>query len=347
MKIANSDIMLKSESYAAQSLQRSETMNYWKSEVPNAEGEINDIVEISKDALNACKDLAPCKKSDNEEVLFEMSEQDKNKLILLEAFMEKVTGKKMKFMYFEKAVVRKLDTKQISAPGNIDISNGRVGWGFEYSYHEMYTEQESMSFSAKGVVNTEDGQQIKLDLELNLSRMFVEENNLQIKAGDALTDPIVINFDGPAASLTQEKYVFDIDSDGKDDEISFVSQGSGLLALDLNGDGVINNGTELFGPNTQDGFSELAAYDFDENGWIDENDAIYDKLRIWTKDENGNDQLFALGQKDVGAIYLGNIDTDYSYKDADNNLLGRMRASSIYLADSGNVGTVHQIDLAK
>lgn len=322
-------------------------MNYWKSEVPNSDNQINDIVEISKDALQACKDLVPCKKSDNEDVLFQMSEQDKNKIILLEAFMEKVTGRKMKFMFFEKATVKKLDSKQIMAPGNIDISNGRVGWGFEYSYHETYSEEEKMSFSAKGVVNTEDGQQIKLNLELNMSRRFVEENHLQIKAGDALIDPIVVNFDGAAASLTQEKYVFDLDADDADDEISFVSQGSGLLALDLNEDGVINNGRELFGPNTQDGFSELAEYDLDQNGWIDENDAVYDKLRIWTKDENGNDQLFALGQKGVGAIYLGNIETDFSYKDADNNLLGRMRASSIYLSESGNVGTVHQIDLAK
>ena len=66
-------------------------------------------------------------------------------------------------------------------------------------------------------------------------------------------------------------------------KISFVGSGSGLLALDKNGDGIINNGTELFGPNTQDGFSELSKYDSDGNGWIDENDSVYDNLRICGK----------------------------------------------------------------
>jgi hypothetical protein len=45
-------------------------------------------------------------------------------------------------------------------------------------------------------------------------------------------------------------------------------------------DGRVNDGRELFGPITGDGFAELAAYDDDGNNWIDENDGIYDNLSI-------------------------------------------------------------------
>jgi hypothetical protein len=56
---------------------------------------------------------------------------------------------------------------------------------------------------------------------------------------------------------------------------------------DRNGDGAIDHGRELSGATTGDGFAELAAYDEDGNGWIDENDSIYQHLRIWSKDAQG------------------------------------------------------------
>ena len=87
--------------------------------------------------------------------------------------------------------------------------------------------------------------------------------------------------------------------------ISFVGPGSGFLALDQNGDGTVNDGSGLFGARTGNGFHELAAYDDDGNGWIDEGDSVYVGLRIWEKDAEGNDRLMALGKRGLGAIFLG------------------------------------------
>ena len=193
---------------------------------------------------------------------------------------------------------------------------------------------------------TADGREISIDLSFSLSRQFVAEQQISLKAGDALIDPLVINFAAPAAKLTATKYSFDLDSDGASDQVSFAGAGSGFLALDINKDGVINNGSELFGPQSGDGFGELAAYDSDGNNWIDENDAIYDKLRIWTKDEQGRDQLFALGQKGIGAIYVGNVATEFALKDSANNLQGQMRSTGIFLRENGTAGTIQHIDLA-
>jgi hypothetical protein len=57
----------------------------------------------------------------------------------------------------------------------------------------------------------------------------------------------VINFNGKAPALTEKKFSFDLDSDGKEDQISFVGSDSGFLAVDLNDDGLVNDGKELFG----------------------------------------------------------------------------------------------------
>jgi hypothetical protein len=143
----------------------------------------------------------------------------------------------------------------------------------------------------------------------------------------------------------QTQFQFDLNSDGTKEQIAFVAPGSGFLALDKNGDGTINNGSELFGPGTGNGFKDLAAYDSDGNGWIDENDAVFNNLRIWTKDSAGNDQLFTLSQKGVGALYLGNVATPFSVKDEQNALLGQVRSTGIFLQENGTVGTLQQVDL--
>jgi len=266
---------------------------------------------------------------------------------ILEAFFEKVTGKKIHFSHLDQLAepVDAGQQPQPDSPEQVDQPPESVGWGLDYQYRESYSEAESTSFSAQGLVQTADGRQIDISVSLNMSREFIQEKQLTIKAGDALKDPLVIQFDGKAAALTQETFSFDIDADGQKDQIAFVAPGSGFLALDKNGDQQINDGKELFGTQSGNGFAELAAYDQDENGWIDENDAVYDRLRIWSKDQEGNDQLLALGQQGIGALYLGHVDTPFSLKDTENNLQGQVVASSIFLHEDGRVGTLQQLDL--
>jgi len=217
--------------------------------------------------------------------------------------------------------------------------------GFAYDYYESHYEYESTSFSSSGKILTEDGREIDFSVNLNMSREFFSEESMSVRAGDALKDPLVINFSGKAAELSQDTFSFDIDNDGHENQISFLKPGSGFLALDKNGDNTINNGSELFGPQSGNGFQDLAAYDLDGNNWIDENDAIFDKLRIWTKDAEGNDVLFALGEKGIGAIYLDSAATLFSMKDSENNLQGQVQSTGLFLGENGGVGTVQQIDL--
>ncbi len=222
---------------------------------------------------------------------------------------------------------------------------GTMNIGFE-SYR-LHKEQESMQVRAMGTITLEDGRSIDFAMELEMERQFELEENLAVNLTErTLKDPLVINLTGAPVELTESSFSFDIDSDGKDDEISFVRPGSGLLVLDANEDGVINNGSELFGAQTGQGFSELAQYDADGNLWIDENDEVFNKLQVWTKDADGNDSLINLKDAGVGAIYLGSTSSEFDLTDSENNLLGKVQRSGIFLKESGEVSSVQQIDLA-
>jgi hypothetical protein len=266
------------------------------------------------------------------------------RIALLKAIVERLTGRKIEVMHPHELEAPAEEVVP-AGEGHQPQSDESVGWGLIYDYYESHYEAEATSFSAQALVHTEDGRQIEVSVDLNMSREFFSEQSISIRAGDALKDPLVVNFAGTAAQLTDRSFSFDLDADGRLDQIAFVKAGSGFLALDKNGDETINDGSELFGPRSGDGFSELAEYDKDGNNWIDENDAIYDNLRIWSKDAEGNDQLMALGMRNVGAIYLGHVDTPFLLKDPANQTLGAVRDSGIYLEEEGGVGTIQQLDL--
>ena len=208
----------------------------------------------------------------------------------------------------------------------------------------IYAEAESINFQVKAFVQA-DSKEIELSLDVSLSRSFVQKTTRTIQMNKILQDPLVVSLNGSMPSLSSKTFSFDIDSDGKSDQISQLNSGNGFLALDKNSNGIIDNGNELFGTKSGDGFKDLSKYDKDKNGWIDENDAIFDKLRIWQKSEGKND-LIALGQVGIGAIFLGNTSTPFSLKSTSNELLGNMRNSGFVLFENSKAGVISQIDLA-
>jgi len=162
-----------------------------------------------------------------------------------------------------------------------------------------------------------------------------------------MVDPVVINFGGAAARLTDWKFDFDINADGIKEQIPFVTGGSGILVFDKNGDREVNDGKELFGPVTGNGFTELAALDEDKNNWIDENDSAYSQLDIWRRDDAGNETLTPLSQMNVGALFVGAISSPFDLRDlTNNNIKGQIIRTGIYLNNSGIAGSLQQLDLA-
>lgn len=87
-----------------------------------------------------------------------------------------------------------------------------------------------------------------------------------------------------------------LDHDGNSfaGESGWVGKDDGLLVLDKNGNGTIDNGSELFGNNTAlqeggkaNGFAALADLDSNADGKIDSKDAAFASLKVW-KDSNGD-----------------------------------------------------------
>jgi hypothetical protein len=259
-----------------------------------------------------------------------------------------MTGQSIRLLTAEELAQGTRDNPRLSEQINDTSPEGpqRAGWGLRYDASESHTEVETASFRAEGIVRTDDDREVRFTLDVQMARSFTGSASVSMRAGDALIDPLVVNFSGPAARLTDQKFAFDLDADGRDETIPFAGAGSGLLAFDINDDGKINDGRELFGPTTGNGFAELAKLDQDQNGWIDEQDASYESLGVWTKAADGTDLLTGLKESGVGAIFTGYADTAFALKDGANGLTGQVRRTGLYLAESGKAGSVQQVDIA-
>lgn len=232
-------------------------------------------------------------------------------------------------------------TTQSQKPGNL--------WNIQTTNQFRQSEAETTTFVSTGSVQTADGREINFNISMEMSRSFMEESSqLSNRTKYILTDPLVIQLEDVPDTISDQKWFFDMDCDGKKEEISELTKGNAFLALDANDNGIVDDGKELFGTKSGNGFQDLAAFDEDGNGWIDENDSVYTKLKIWTKDSSGNDKLMNLQQADIGAIYLSYADTEFTHKTTDTNETNAVvRETGFYLHEStGTAGIIQQIDFA-
>jgi Ca2+-binding RTX toxin-like protein len=124
-------------------------------------------------------------------------------------------------------------------------------------------------------------------------------------------DPLVLDLNGDGvevSSLSGSSVHFDYNGDGFAELTGWVSADDGILAIDDNNNGVIDNGLELFGSSTQDGFAVLEKLDTNGDGKIDAQDADFGKLLVW-RDLNQNGisdpgELKTLAETGVASISL-------------------------------------------
>ncbi len=363
MKIQSSDVQMNSQSISLKEQTKTVSLKVWVgNQRPDFENRgaisqapVRDSIDLSEQAKSASQgNMAHGKKVRTRGHEMDDDPTANDPVIrLLRMLMESITGKKANFRIIrpqdespDPKGAQQLNQATNAVQAQAQPQPGTAGFGLEYDSRETYFEAQSMSFSARGMIRTSDGKQIDFNLELSMQRAFYSESTTSLRLGDAVQkDPLIINFNGAAAELTSTKFSFDLDVDGSADQISFVGPNSGFIALDKNNDGKVNDGSELFGTSSGNGFRDLAVYDQDQNGWIDDNDPVFSQLKVWMKDAMGNDSLNGLKTMGVGALYLGNVSTDFDLKTASNESLGTLRASSVYLKENGAVGTIQDLDL--
>jgi hypothetical protein len=196
------------------------------------------------------------------------------------------------------------------------------------------------------VIRTADQRQFEISVDLRLSRSFTEVHRVDVRAGAALKDPLVIDLSGRGAHLEGARFAFDLDMDGAPEAVPTLAAGAGFLVDDRNGNGEADDGGELLGPSTGDGFAELARADADHNGWIDEADPIWNRLRIWEPGPEGQRRLVGLASKGVGALYLGRASTPFTLLGADREALGAVRDTGVWVGEDGRSGALQRLDLA-
>jgi len=351
MRIESSALNMQGSSSVVSMTSIQESLNVW-----TGQGSVSmssssfDVQEFSQQNLTvstAVSSSAACKVSKSEEDDLLSTEQEL-RIRLLEIFLSRVLKHDVKLRIPRIRLESQGYNSNAQGFGNLKMVSGSgpggAGFGLIYNRTETQAEKSRVSFAAQGVVKTSDGREINLNVNFNIDQEIISQSNFQLRAGDALKDPLVINFGGGLASFSDRTMSFDLDFDGDQDTVHTLNANSGYLALDNNNNGVIDDGTELFGPATNSGYGELAEYDEDGNGWIDENDSVFSQLKIWYHDELGNSHLTAITDKNIGAIYLGNVDTQMNMY-SQTNMAGALKQSGLVLLENGESRIMQELDL--
>ncbi|WP_415033005.1 hypothetical protein [Azonexus sp.] len=206
---------------------------------------------------------------------------------------------------------------------------------------ESFSEYERTSVCGTGWVKTRDGREISLEYALTMERNFSSQRHSETQGSVVLKDPLMLSFDGSACELNSQRMAFDLAADGSAQWIPQAGGNSCFLVWDRNGNGRADDGRELFGALSGNGFADLAALDEDKNGWIDESDSAFNTLGLWFAD-----RYQSLNAAGIGALYTGAVAAPFALKDENNALLGQIRDVGLYLFEDGRSGWLQQVDLA-
>lgn len=260
-------------------------------------------------------------------------------LDLLKLIIERMLGREIRLF--------RMDQRAVDPGTAGTVLNGaRGGPAIEYERIERLAEVERTAFHAEGEVQLEDGRAIAFDVDLVMERTFASESRVAVSTAPARTkDPLMLNLEGGAVRVSDARFRFDVDADGSLESVPLPEGGTVLLAFDRNGNARIDSGAELFGPVTGQGFAELATLDSDGNGWVDGGDEAFASLSLWNPEADGGGTLTGLADAGIGALQVTAIATPFALRNADNETLGLVRSSAVYLTEAGGAGVVQQVDV--
>jgi hypothetical protein len=179
-----------------------------------------------------------------------------------------------------------------------------------------------------------------------------QDHNGQWQCIDGQPSPIIVDVGGDGYHLTgvADGVLFDLDGDGNPENTSWTSDGSdAFLCFDLDHDGRVTSGRELFGNYTivpgriqaENGFVALGWYDGpgaggNANGWIDSGDVIWGLLRLWSDtNHDGVSQPNELVSLDAAGVV--GISTSYHEGRRRDGAGNRFRYRGVILIQDANM----------
>ncbi|HEX5623573.1 MAG TPA: Ig-like domain-containing protein [Sulfuricurvum sp.] len=155
-----------------------------------------------------------------------------------------------------------------------------------------------------------------------------------------------------SVSLSDSHTYFDYGADGFKEHTAWIERGDALLVRDLNNDGIINEGSELFGDHTKlpdgslaaDGYAALAQYDSNGDGVIDKTDTDFSQLKLW-KDANLNGktdagELVDLSVEGITSLSLNRTDGTVYTQSSENGNIVTNETNYTTLTDTGTMRDV-------
>ena len=195
----------------------------------------------------------------------------------------------------------------------------------------------------------ESGEIEFMDAEAVAKQNIAEAEKSANNAERAKVDPLILDINGDGFNIETKKYGahFDLNCNGFAERINWTRQDA-ILALDKNGNGKIDDGSEVFGDfhlfadgtKAKNGFEALAQYDTNGDGVIDENDEIFNQLKLWVDSDgdglSGSGELKSLKDMHIKAI---NLNYEYVNQPTDSEALIGNVATFVYEDDTiGNIG---------
>jgi len=287
-----------------------------------------------------------------EDVTYERPKEIKLQLMIL--VLERFLGRSLDISDFSFHINNDNNVDSISRPFQslatldtelINIDGRAFQRGDLLSVEQWQNHEQNLNYQIQGKFNIND-QTLSLNYNVNLTHKHTSYSKMEISAA-TLKDPLLVQFDSQALGEIKGEKAFDINQDNALDKLPIFSGDIGYLVYDQNFNQQADNGSELFGPKTGQGFMELAKLDSNNNGFIDVEDQAFEQLYIWQPNENINqvDQWLSLKEAKIQAISLSAINTPFTFYDHNGEVQAQLRQSSFAISDEGYGRGVHQVDI--
>ncbi len=205
---------------------------------------------------------------------------------------------------------------------NGDVIGMRLASGQQYtddkgvvrvSDGNVYLQFNHTSTDENGILTIESATYRRIDGD---GKILSQKESLTNPGKTPYTDPLVLDGGGNGVSFSATPVNFDYDADGVAEALSWTATTDPLLVLDRNGDGRINNGSELV--DLTGDAAPISLFGLDSNGdkKLNTNDSAFSLLQIWT-DRNQDGYASSQEVRALSELGIVNIDLDPAHIQTD------------------------------